>query len=370
MSESEAPTDRGEETSRTTRLGPGPRPLKGREAAEIARQMGEMAASGLPLGGGLRAVALELRPRDPLRPRLRRMADDLDSGVPLIEVLNSQDDAFPAHFRGLVEAGLRSGRLSDLLGEFATSDRFGQELRRRVWLGLFYPLVLIGLCVVLLAAFSIAGREILAVLRDFGASVPAPTTAVLSIAESVGQAGWWALIGPILALVLILLLVRALFRDHERRRFLRASPLVGPMVRWTALAEFCRVLASLVEAGVPLPEAVPMAGRSSRDSVLALACESAASDLSHGRPLGDSLANHRILPPGFDRFLSWAEGYRSLPESLRLSQEMFESRARSQADFLVTFVASMALFLVLWGIAVALVCMLWPMVMLINTWGF
>ncbi len=157
-----------------------------------------------------------------------------------------------------------------------------------------------------------------------------------------------------------------MFSDHEGRRFLRALPLFGPLTRWTSLAEFCRVLAKLIEADVPLPEAVAMAGRSTRDAVLARACELAADDLSEGQLLGEVLAAHEILPVGFDRFLSWAEGYRSLSESLSLASEMFETRARSQADLLVSFLASMVLVLVLWGIAVALVCMVWPMMTLLN----
>ncbi len=105
-----------------------------------------------------------------------------------------------------MEAGLRSGRLPALLGEFAAIDRFGQELRRRIWLGLFYPLVLLGLCVALLASFSIAGREVYSTLRDFGVALPAGSMALMMIVESLGEAGWWALIGPMLAAVMILAL--------------------------------------------------------------------------------------------------------------------------------------------------------------------
>ncbi|HEU5116849.1 MAG TPA: type II secretion system F family protein, partial [Isosphaeraceae bacterium] len=341
-------------------------PLRGREAAEVARQMGEMAASGLPLGGGLRAVALELRPGDPLQSRLKVMADDLDAGMPLNEVMASQDSAFPGHFQGVVEAGVRTGRLPELLGEFAAHDRFGQEMHRRIWLGLFYPLVLLGLCVLLMAAFSIAGRELLATLRDFGVTLPGVTMALLEVAESLGAAGWWVVFGPLLALGLLALLARGLFSAHERRRLVRALPLFGPLSRWISLAEFCRVLSFLVEADVPLPEALPMAGRSTRDDVLVRGCESAALDLSNGRSLGEALVARRVLPEGFGRFLSWAEGYRSLPESLLLASEMFEARASSQADFLVGFLTSIILALVLWGIALAVMFMLWPMMTFIN----
>ncbi len=101
MSESHVSTNNDEQPTSAGGLAGEGRPLTGREAAEVARQMGEMAASGLPLSGGLRAMAEELRPRDPLRRRLNVMADDLDAGVPLVEVLGSQGNAFPAHFSGV-----------------------------------------------------------------------------------------------------------------------------------------------------------------------------------------------------------------------------------------------------------------------------
>lgn len=342
------------------------RPLKGREAAELARQMSELAASGLPLGSGLRAVAAELRPRDPLRNRLRLLADDLEAGVSLEEALASQEATFPPHFRGLVEAGVRSGRLPEMLGEFAIHDRLAHELRRRVWLGLFYPALLVVICFVLLGALAMASRALVEVVRDFGVQLPFLSQILVTFGESMIRFGWWIFLGPLLTLALLFLLIRVMFSPHERRRLLRGVPLLGPMVRWTSLSELCRVLSLLVESGLALPEALPLAGRATRDAVLARACESAASELADGRPLADALAAHKALPPDFDRFLSWAEGYRSLPESLSLAAGIFEARARAQADFLVSFMTALVILLVLQGLFLTVNGVLRPLIMLIS----
>ena len=128
------------------------RKLSPEEATELAARVAELTKAGLPLGAGLRALADEL-PGRRLPRVLRRLADRLDAGDDLLDALESQGRSLPAHLRGLMLAGVRSGRLAEVLEEYVDLQRSQSELRRRVWLALAYPFILL-LFMTALAAFA------------------------------------------------------------------------------------------------------------------------------------------------------------------------------------------------------------------------
>ncbi len=341
-------------------------PLDAATAAEVTRQIGTLAGAGLPLGPGLRALGADLDDTR-LRRLLDALADDLDAGTPLAEAIAARGDAFPPYLRGLLAAGERSGRLPQLLAEVMADHRVGDTIRRGLWLNLFYPAALLLGCVFLfLALAATSSGGIVSVYRDFGINVPAITQVVLTLIEALQGVGVWVLLGPLLVTVILFVLARVLFTPVERCRFVNAIPGYGPLNRWISAAEFCRVLALLVDSGLPLPEALPLAGDSARDPVLAEATGAAVTAIQAGRPLTEALATGRVLPEGLAPFLSWAESGRSLPESLRLAAGIFEARAQAQARFLAVLLQATTLAGVLWWLAIAVVALLWPLLSLIS----
>ena len=107
-----------------------PASLSAEGSAELAARVAALAQAGLPLEGGLRALADEVgRPR--LALVLRNLATRLDAGESLEAAMAAQGSRLPPHLRGLIVAGVRSGRLPKVLDEFAALSRSRQDLRRR-----------------------------------------------------------------------------------------------------------------------------------------------------------------------------------------------------------------------------------------------
>src|SRR5438270_10603856 len=92
--------------------------LSGAEAAELSGQLAELTRTGLPLAPSLAALAEEL-PRGRLRGSMQQLAGSLGSGVSLAEAIEGQRGRIPPHLRGLVIAGVRTGRLGDVLSQFS-----------------------------------------------------------------------------------------------------------------------------------------------------------------------------------------------------------------------------------------------------------
>src|SRR4051794_1551438 len=92
--------------------------LDGDEALELSAQLSGLARAGLPLASSLAALAEEL-PRGRLRRAMVDLARGLEAGRPVGEALDDPSGRIPPHVRGLVAAGVRSGRLGEILGEFS-----------------------------------------------------------------------------------------------------------------------------------------------------------------------------------------------------------------------------------------------------------
>jgi len=161
--------------------------LSGADAALLSRQIAGLATAGLPLAHGLVALGEEL-PRGRLRRSMNRLASALESGVTLDEALEIQKASMPPHVRGLVKAGLESGRLGDVLSRFSQYVAVGGDLKGRLWLNLAYPIMIVCIaaalflfvCLVVVAQFD-------AIYRSFSVPLPRLTVALLIVARAVEQ---------------------------------------------------------------------------------------------------------------------------------------------------------------------------------------
>ena len=327
------------------------------EAVEFAEHLAGLTRSGLPLPSGLRALGAEL-PSRRLRRDMAQMADRLEQGDGGSDAAARQlglAGRFPPQLRGLLIAGARAGKLGDILGQYVRYANLGADLRRRFWAALGYPLFLLvamaGLYVLVCVWIVDAFRFI---LKDFGMEVPAITQALFWMADVTTSRGpSIAATGAVLALI-VLAVFRLTMGPAERRMIVTGIPLFGPVLRWSSLAEFCHLTGLLVEAEMPLPAALDLAGGAVGDAELARAGANLRASVEQGRTLSDSLGAWPGCPAGLRETLGGSEGRGDLASSLHLAGDMCEARARTQAAFSTTLVAAVTILVVLWGIGLVL----------------
>ena len=222
-------------------------------------QVAGLARAGLPLAQGLKALSEEL-PRGRLKRSILDLTRTLESGVPLDQAVKGNDKSVPPHLRGLVVAGMRSGEMGDLLDRFSDHLRVGIELKRKLWLNLAYPILTIGIAVTLfvfICVFVVSQFE--SVYGGFGIPVPAVTLALLAVGRFVNST--WLSGAIVIAFFGCILLAARLLLPRPISRSLAARlPLIGPVWRSTSLAEFCHLLALLLESRLTLARGTSVDG--------------------------------------------------------------------------------------------------------------
>ncbi len=151
------------------------------ELHEATGQVAALAQAGLPLASGLRALAEEV-PSGRVRRALHALSSRLEAGQSLDAVLGGSTRLIPPPLRALLTAAAGSGNLSLLLDRYLTLARVNRDLRRRLWLTLAYPLVLIVAALGVVAFFVLwLVPQFKDIFEGFGVELPVVTTSLLLI---------------------------------------------------------------------------------------------------------------------------------------------------------------------------------------------
>jgi type II secretory pathway component PulF len=340
------------------------RPLSGFEAVDLSSHIAGLTGAGLPLAQGLVALGEEL-PRGRLRQSMNELARTLESGVPLDQAVKHHYDRIPPNLRGLVVAGVRSGGLGDLLGRFATYAGIRAELKRRLWVSLAYPALTASLAIALYVVVSLFFvRQFESIYKDFQMPIPRLTEFVIATAHLV-QTIWLPVVVVGGAVLCTWVSARVLLSSSKRRSLANRLPLLGPVWRSTSLAEFCHLLALLLESQLPMPEALRLTGEGVQDAEIDSSCRAMASDVEAGRPLSLALRERGLHLLGLAGLVRWAENQKSLPEVLHVAGSMFEVRARSHAAFAGTVLNFLCVLLVI-SIVLVIPALILPLITLIS----
>ena len=246
-----------------------------REAEAVTAALADATAAGLPLADALRAAADETS-GGRVAGELQWLAAQVESGRSLDESLAAQPSAFPHYVAGLIQAGLRAGRLGQVLVDLMDHQQTVRDMWFSIRAALAYPALLLllatglGLAIELVLLEPIAG-----IYRDGEMELPVVTQTLVWSRDY----GLVYLLGGLAAVVPALVLLRVVGGAARWRRAVTALPLVGVLWNWSGVAEFARLLAILAECGVPLPEARRQKREQEEDPPAEPSC------LSHGQLL-------------------------------------------------------------------------------------
>jgi type II secretory pathway component PulF len=304
------------------------------ELIALNEQIAGMARAGLPLDQGLATLARDMG-RGRLRAVTNALASDLASGTPLPEAVERHRADLPPYYANLIMAGVRTGRLPEVLATLTAYARSVATTRTIVVESLLYPIV------VLLLATGLLGVLLFFVLPqfkqifdDFQMRLPALTEVVLVV----GAHPLPVLAVPI-ALVVLVLLVRMMLGMTPRgrqmwARLIYSIPVIGTLIRSARLAAFAELLSVLVDYEMPLPEAFRMAGEASSDPLMAGRAWMIYTRLSQGVPLSMALRGLGLLPEWVAWMAGAGEQRGGLAQSLRQIAAVYRRQVDSRSALL------------------------------------
>jgi len=268
-----------------------------RAVETFTRELANLLAAGLSL-----SRALHLLRREASNPAAKnvwsKVHDDVVGGTSLADALAKFPKTFSSVYVAMVRAGEAGGFLPIVLQQIADFRIREQDLKGKITSAMVYPIVLACLAVaVLVFLLTFFIPRFSGIFEEFGSKLPWLTRVIVT------ASGWLTHYGWLVAIVVIagVVFVRNSLATEQGRRFLERvalrTPAVGTVAARFALVRFCRMLGTLVGAGVPLVTALRTAREALGNQTLADTVTHAIEEVQRGQPLSRSLAGNTLLFP-------------------------------------------------------------------------
>jgi type II secretory pathway component PulF len=301
--------------------------VSARALENFTRLLSSLLAAGVPLSRALTILHKEAA-TPAAREKWREIHALVIDGMSLADAMARSPKVFPRVYTAMVQAGETGGFLDLVLAQIADFQAREKELRSKVMTAMLYPAILfmlaMGVLVFLLTFFIPRFQTI---FKGFGASLPVLTQGIIGASNLVRSYGLFVLVGG----GLLVYFARTWVLSDKGRRvwegLILRAPVVGPLVAQFAMARFCRMLGTLLGAGVPLVQGLNVARKSIGNQILVDAVAQSIERVQEGGQLGASLADCKgLFPTSVLEMVSVAE------ESGKLDQELIRIANVTEGD--------------------------------------
>jgi len=329
-----------------------------KDLMHFSRQLAVFIKAGIPILEALEVIREEMGNKH-FNDILGEIIEGLRGGSTFADAASVHDTAFPAYYLGILRSAELTGRLDTVLVQLSDYIERDVEARRKIKTALTYPAVIAVMSVVVvvvLVGFVLPRFKVF--FEGLNVDLPLPTRILLSVSDFLGN-WWWLLLGLfLLAVFALAMFLRTRAGKVTRDRVLLKLPVLGDLMQHVVLERFCRILSSMMQAGVPLPEALAVTSEATNNHVYREGLGTAREAMLRGEGLAGPLSASGLFPASAKQMFKVGESTGTLDQQLETAAVYFER----ELDYKVTRFTNLfeplvivAMGLVVGFVAVALV---------------
>jgi type IV pilus assembly protein PilC len=308
--------------------------------------------AGLPI-----VQALELLARRQRNPFFRTMLENVRDRVKGGELLSDAFEAqgvFPKIYSTTILAGEKSGNLEEVVGRYVGFQRLTLTFRKKLLSSLIYPAVLVvGVIILLVMLVTYVIPQFANLYHELDAPLPPLTQFTIAFATNIKTAL------PILVAV-VALIGYGLWRwaktpagAEKFDRFKIDLPVFGNIWLRYQVAMFSRMMATLLQGGLPLVPALETASQSMQSRLMARGIQQSTQSVREGRPLSSSLEETKIFPELSVEMVEVGESTGALPVMLTSVAEFYEEDLQNALSAAMSLIEP--LILIVMGLVVGFI---------------
>jgi type II secretory pathway component PulF len=293
-------------------------------------QLAMMTKARIDIAEALRNVS-EHCPQPTLRKTLEAVYEDVVAGKSLSAALSKQSQVFGESYVSSIAAAEASGTISESLNRLTEMLRSEIRLRGAVTGALIYPAALVGIAgFVIVALFMFVLPQFAAVFDDLGAPPPPATRLLLGISGAL-RGNVLLVVGTLIGVAIA---ARTLFKMPKTLEWWHSFQLNNAVLRRASrplfLGQAFRRLATMLQTGVPLLEALRLSKKSVRNVLYQRLFVQMADEVEAGRGLSTTLSLAPFLPPGAAQMVRTAETSGKLGEVLETVGSFYEEEGERE----------------------------------------
>jgi type IV pilus assembly protein PilC len=300
--------------------------------------------AGLPI---LTAMDLLIkRQRDKSLLQLLENVRERVKGGELMSDAFAAQQVFPKMYTTTLMAGEKSGNMEEVLNRYIQYQRMVQTFRKKLLVSLVYPAVLVTMVTVMLIfLITYVVPKFADLYSSLEVQLPAITVFMLSIGVNAQKYAWVVLVVGAAAAFLLMRWKQSDRGAEQIDRFLLSLPLIGEIRLKYQVANFSRILATLLQGGLPLVPAMETAGESMSSRQMLNGITEAAERVKEGQSLAHSLEKQKLFPDLAVEMLEVGESTGALPAMLGSVAEFYEEDVQTALGATMALIEPMILII-------------------------
>ena len=337
-----------------------------RDIVIFTRQFSTMINAGLPLVQALDILAKQSENKA-LKDVTLAVVFDVESGHTVADALRKHPKAFTELYVNMVAAGEAGGILDTILMRLATFMEKNDALVRKVKGAMIYPGVImsvaaIAICVLLIFVIPTFER----MFASVGLALPLPTRVVIGMSKFL-TGYWWAVIaGGFIAATSL----KKYYASSDGKlvidRLLLKAPVLGDVLRKSAVSRFTRTLGTLIGSGVSILDGLEITAKTSGNRVIQDAIMESRASIAGGETISAPLQKSAVFPPMVISMIAVGEQTGGLDEMLSKIADFYDEEVDAAVSGLLAMMEP--LMIVFLGVIVGgmVVAMYLPIFDMIN----
>ncbi len=289
----------------------------------MSKHLSVMIKSGMSIDAALEVLADGASPL--VHDRMSGLLNEVRKGNSLSSALKKYPKDFNNLFINMVAVGESSGTLAKNLEILAVQQHKTYELRSKIKAASIYPVIVL---IAVLGLMTMVSTLVLPKLEGFfdalGDNMP-PLTKFLQAASGFLSNYWWLIIAVVVALVI---LAQVFERFYNTRLWLHyfylKIPVVGKIIKHMNLALYCRTMASLLNSGITIDQALKIVSDTLTSAVYREQLTIVYHNILKGNALSDAMANRHYFPPMLYRMIRVGENSGNLSDVLDYLADFYE----------------------------------------------
>ena len=338
-----------------------------RDIVIFTRQFATMINSGLPLVQSLNILAAQTE-NPKLKDVTRAVVFDVEAGNTLADAFAKHPTAFPQLYVNMVAAGEAGGILDTILLRLATFLEKNDKLIRKVKSAMIYPAVIFAvaiMAIVILLVFVIPIFQ--EMFASVGSDLPMPTRIVIGMSDFL-QSFWWGIIAA--TVIGVFAFKKFNQTTHGKRRVdstLLRLPVLGDVLRKSAVARFTRTLGTLISSGVSILDGLEITAKTAGNTIIQDAIMQSRASIAGGDTIAAPLEKSGVFPPMVISMIAVGEQTGGLDEMLSKIADFYDDEVDVAVSGLLSLMEPMMILFL--GVIVGgmIVAMYLPIFGMMNT---
>ena len=259
-----------------------------------------------------------------LAPHIKAVREEVRNGSLLSDAFARQG-VFPPIYVTSVLAGEKSGALGEVLDRFITYQKLALAVRKKLILSLVYPCILVVLVVCLMIfLITFVVPKFAELYSSMSAKLPAATEILIAVGTTARSYILFGFAGLVIAAVAFRYWSKTEKGEEKMDRLRLRTPVLGEIWIKYQVAQFSRVLGTLLVGGIPLMQALDTASSSLGTRLLKKTLAEAGKMVKEGQSLSSSLTKTKIFPGLSIDMIEVGESTGALPQMLASVAEFYE----------------------------------------------